>query len=150
MVCYKVLNHQHLPEILQALIQYGSDPFQLDFVPGSAPTARGILATSFVDVPKTFTKETVAALFEETFANAPFIKLVKGRMPETVPVIGTNYVELGWVLDSTESGDGTRTLVVMSALDNLIKGGAGQAIQSMNILFGWDETLGLTDIQPWP
>lgn len=150
MVCYKVLNHQHMPEILQALMEYGSDPFQLDFVPASAPTARGILASSFIDVPGDMTKDKIAKIFEDIYGKCPFIKIIKGRMPETVPVIGTNYVEIGWVLDANPGRDGTRTLVIMTALDNLVKGGAGQAIQSMNLMFGWEETLGLTDIQPWP
>jgi N-acetyl-gamma-glutamyl-phosphate reductase len=145
---YKVLDHQHTPEVIQALRQGGANAFELRFVPVSAPLSRGILVTSFVEVPATETAQSLAALYASSYDSEPFVRFLRDRLPEVVAVSGSNYAEVGFTLG--EPAGGTRTLAVVSATDNLIKGGAGQAIQSMNLMLGLPETLSLEDPGPWP
>ena len=148
---YKVLDHQHTPEILETLAAAGAPDVELRFVPVSAPLSRGILATTFVDVDASETPDSLAALYTDAYAREPFVRFVRDRLPEVVAVSGSNYAEVGFTLGEAESGDaGPRTLVVVSATDNLIKGGAGQAIQNMNLMLGLPETLSLEDSGPWP
>lgn len=145
---YKPLAHQHQPEILQTLRGAGAGPMQLEFVPVSAPLPRGIFATSFVDVPEEVDADRLRAIWTETWANEPFIRVVEDRHPEVVAVSGSNYVEVGFAL--SEPFEGRRSVVCFSALDNLVKGGAGQAIQSFNVMMGFDETLTLKEPGLWP
>jgi len=145
---YKVLEHQHTPEILEALGQAGARGLELRFVPVSAPLSRGILVTSFVEVPAAETAEGLASLFAEQYEREPFVRFVRDRLPEVAAVAGSNHAEVGFTLG--EAAGGTRTLAVVSAADNLIKGGAGQAIQNMNLMLGLPETASLEDPGPWP
>jgi len=146
---YKPLEHQHVPEILQTLEGAGGRELSLEFVPVSAPLPRGIFATSFADVPAATSQEELDALWKETWKGEPFIRVVgKGRQPEVVGVAGGNYVEVGFTLGPV-TGD-VRRVVCFSALDNLVKGGAGQAIQSFNIMMGFDEKLTLAEPGLWP
>jgi N-acetyl-gamma-glutamyl-phosphate/LysW-gamma-L-alpha-aminoadipyl-6-phosphate reductase len=147
---YKPLDHQHVPEILMALQAAGAKNTSLRFVPISAPLVRGMFVTSYLEVPADVTAARVEAAFQESYANEPFVRLVKGRQPEAVAVAGGNHCEVGFQLAAEPSPTGTRTLVVFSALDNLIKGGAGQAIQNMNLALGLPETLSLEDVGSWP
>ncbi len=145
---YKPLKHQHLPEILESLASAGAPDVQLHFVPVSAPLSRGIFATSFVKVDASLTKERVAEAFQSMYANEPFVRVPKSRLPEVVAVSGSNYVEVGFELGPVEGS--VRTLACFSAIDNLIKGGAGQGIQNMNLVLGLDETLTLKDPGGFP
>jgi N-acetyl-gamma-glutamyl-phosphate reductase common form len=147
---YKPLEHQHIPEILQTLrTAGGSQDLSLEFVPVSAPLPRGIFSTSFVDVPASTTQEELDALWKETYAKEPFIRIIGGgRQPEVVGVAGSNYVEVGFTLGPV-TGD-TRRVVCFSTLDNLVKGGAGQAIQSFNVMMGFDERATLAEPGLWP
>lgn len=145
---YKPLSHQHLPEIRETLVQAGARDFSLHFVPVSAPLSRGIFSTSFVRVDAGVTKEKLAELFAATYAGEPFVRVPKKRLPEVVAVSGSAYVEVGFELGPVEGG--TRVLACFSAIDNLIKGGAGQAVQSMNIALGLDEKLSLADAGGYP
>jgi N-acetyl-gamma-glutamyl-phosphate reductase len=144
---YKPLVHQHVPEILQLLASAGAPSLELEFVPVSAPLTRGIFATSFVTVPASLDEAAVADVFG-MYRHELFVRVPNGRLPEVAAVSGSNYVEVGYTLGAAH-GD-SRTLVVMSALDNLIKGGAGQAIQSMNLMLGVDETTTLKDPGGYP
>jgi N-acetyl-gamma-glutamyl-phosphate reductase len=148
---YKPLEHQHVPEIEETLRAAGGERVSeaaLRFVPVSAPLSRGILATSFVEVPASETRESLAALYQRWYGEEPFVRFVEERLPEVAAVAGSNFAEVGFTLG--EARGGTRTLAVQSATDNLIKGGAGQAIQSMNLMLGLPETLSLEDPGPWP
>jgi len=145
---YKVLEHQHTPEILETLAAAGASGVELRFVPVSAPLSRGILVTSFVELPAATTAEELAALYEEAYGREPFVRFVRDRLPEVAAVAGGNYAEVGFTLGAAAGG--TRTLAVVSATDNLIKGGAGQAIQNMNLMLGLPETASLEDPGPWP
>ncbi len=145
---YKPMEHQHLPEIVETLEQAGARGLQLRFVPVSAPLPRGILATSFVELPEEWNGDRLRRLYQETYAGEPFVRVPAKRLPEVAAVSGSNHAEVG-VVAGPASG-GRRTAVLLSALDNLVKGGAGQAIQSMNLALGLPETLSLEDTGPWP
>jgi len=145
---YKVLDHQHTPEILETLAAAGASGVALSFVPVSAPLSRGILATSFVELPADTTAESLNALYADAYAHEPFVRFVRDRLPEVAAVAGSNYAEVGFTLGAPVGA--TRTLAIVSATDNLIKGGAGQAIQNMNLMLGLPETASLEDPGPWP
>jgi LysW-gamma-L-alpha-aminoadipyl-6-phosphate/LysW-L-glutamyl-5-phosphate reductase len=150
---YKLLDHQHTPEIVQTLQDAGRGegkplPFQLQFVPVSAPLSRGILATCFVELPAATSKDDLGRLYQESFAAEPFVRFIEDRPAEVAAVSGSNYAEVSFTLGEPEGE--TRTLAVQAAADNLIKGGAGQAIQNMNLMLGLPETLSLEDPGPWP
>jgi N-acetyl-gamma-glutamyl-phosphate reductase len=145
---YKPMKHQHLPEILESLASAGAPDVALHFVPVSAPLSRGIFATSFVKVAADVTKEQIAEACEAAYAGEPFVRVPKKRLPEVVAVSGSNYAEVGFELGPAEGG--VRTLACFSAIDNLIKGGAGQGIQNMNLLLGLDERTTLLDPGGYP
>ncbi len=145
---YKPLVHQHLPEIQQTLTDQGATGLSLHFVPVSAPLTRGIFATSFVRVDAHMTKERLAEAFHKTYEGARFVRVPVKRLPEVVAVSGSNYAEVGFELGPVEGNE--RTLACFSAIDNLIKGGAGQAVQSMNIALGLEEDATLADAGGFP
>jgi N-acetyl-gamma-glutamyl-phosphate/LysW-gamma-L-alpha-aminoadipyl-6-phosphate reductase len=146
---YKPLEHQHTPEIAQTLEAAGARELTLEFVPISAPLPRGIFATSFAEVASSTSREELDRLWRECWAGEPFVRVVSGdRQPEVAAVAGSNYVEVGFALG--EATGSTRRVVCFSALDNLVKGGAGQAIQSFNVMMGFDERLTLAEPGLWP
>jgi len=145
---YKVLEHQHTPEILETLASAGAPQVALRFVPVSAPLSRGILVTSFVELPADTDDALVAKLYDDAYAREPFVRFVRDRLPEVAAVAGSNYAEVGFTLGAPAGA--SRTLAIVSATDNLIKGGAGQAIQNMNLMLGLPETASLEDPGPWP
>lgn len=148
MKCYKTLTHQHVPEMEQTMSDAGAENFSLDFVPMSAPVSRGMLATSYVELPATTNKEDIDMIFKDHYKNEPFIRLLGKGMPETIAVAGTNFCDIGWVLAGER--DGTKTLAVITVIDNLVKGAAGQAIHNMNLMMGFDEMAGLNEFGVWP
>ncbi len=145
---YKPLEHQHVPEIEQTLADAGAKNAELRFVPVSAPLTRGIFATCFLELPAEIDSKKLASLFDETYAHEPFARRPKSRLPEVVAVAGSNYVEVGFAVGGIAHG--RRTVTCFSAIDNLIKGGAGQAIQNMNLVLGCDEKASLEDVGNWP
>jgi N-acetyl-gamma-glutamyl-phosphate reductase len=145
---YKPLEHQHVPEIAEALAQAGAPGLRLRFVPVSAPLTRGILATGFLELPEAWTQERLEALYREAFRDEPFVRVPRKRLPEVAAVAGSNFAEVGVVAGPAEGG--RRTVTTFGALDNLVKGGAGQAIENMNLMLGLDERASLADPGPWP
>ncbi len=145
---YKPLEHQHIPEVLQTLTLAGGKDLSLEFVPVSAPLPRGIFATSFADVPAATTEAQLKALWKSTYGQEPFIRIIEGRGPEVVSVAASNYVEVGFTLGPVTGN--TRRVVCFSTLDNLVKGGAGQSIQSFNVMMGFEEKLTLAEPGLWP
>jgi len=145
---YKPLEHQHLPEIAETLAQAGARELELRFVPVSAPLARGILATAFVELPDAWTEDRVRRLYEETYAGEPFVRVPRKRLPEVAAVSGSNRAEVGVAVGAPVKG--RRTAALFGATDNLVKGGAGQAIQNMNLMLGLPEKASLEDPGPWP
>jgi N-acetyl-gamma-glutamyl-phosphate reductase len=154
---YKVLDHQHAPEIEQTLAdaakQGGHSPeFSLVFVPVSAPLARGILANTFVELPMDIDGAALDRLYRGTYEGAPFVRVLGGDkvQAEVVAVKGGMWADVSWTLGPVDGITGKRQLVVTSALDNLVKGGAGQAVQSMNLMLGLPETTGIDAVPLWP
>ncbi len=145
---YKPLEHQHVPEIVQALEAAGAKELALRFVPVSAPLGRGIFATAFVELDEGWTEERLLALYREAYAGEPFVRVPRKRLPEVAAVSGSNFAEVG--LSTGPALGGRRTVTLFSAIDNLVKGGAGQAIQNMNLVLGLDERASLADPGPWP
>ena len=112
----------------------------LQFSPHLIPVNRGILTTLYASpVKPTVGSEEVAQCYAKAYAHEPFVRILEGdRLPDTKNVTGTNMIEIAWRLDAR-----TGRLIVMSAIDNIVKGASGQAVQSMNILCGFPETAGL-------
>jgi N-acetyl-gamma-glutamyl-phosphate/LysW-gamma-L-alpha-aminoadipyl-6-phosphate reductase len=146
---YKPLGHQHTPEIEQNLTQAGAEDVVLDFVPVSAPLVRGILTTCYFEVDAAVTSAELTAILRRRYASDRLVRVVDQRLPEVNAVAGSMYCEVA-VTAGDVVRDGRRTVVAHSAIDNLIKGGAGQAIQSMNLMLGCDEYSGLLAPSQWP
>ncbi len=147
---YKTLHHQHRAEIVQTLSHAGADKISLDFVPVSAPLVRGILAVSQLDLPDDLQHEDIEKIYQDYYADHLLTNVrPKGAPAEVVAVTGTAKVEIG--IDTRIDEDtGKRTLCLTSAIDNLIKGGAGQAIQSFNLMTGKPAHFGLDMPGLWP
>ncbi|MFT5519879.1 MAG: N-acetyl-gamma-glutamyl-phosphate reductase common form [Enterobacterales bacterium] len=147
---YKALHHQHRAEIVQTLTNAGASKISLDFVPVSAPLARGILAVSQLDLPENMNENDIQELFEKYYSKHDLITVMpNGASPEVVAVAGTARVEVSINVRIDEL-TGQRTLCCSSAIDNLIKGGAGQAIQCFNLMTGKPAHFGLTAPGLWP
>jgi len=137
---YGVPGHRHLPEIRQGLAQANGAPVGLTFVPHLTPMIRGIHATLYARVNDT--SVDLQALYEAAYADEPFVDVMpQGSHPETRSVKGANTCRLS--VFRPQGGD---TVVILSVIDNLVKGAAGQAVQNMNILFGFDESEGLRHV----
>lgn len=141
---YKVLDHQHTPEVLQFLGDAGSAPSRFEFIPVSAPIVRGILLLALADTTRTVDSKELSGMFAASFSGHPFIKLIADREPECAAIAGTNYVEVRC------RPAGQNRVQVSCALDNLVKGGAGQAVHSLNLMMGFAETAGLDWAGTWP
>ena len=143
---YGAVHHRHTPEIEQALSEQAREPVVINFTPHLAPISRGILATCYAQLCEDTASEQVDASFEQWYANEFFIRLLgRGAYPCTKYVRGSNYCDIAWHVDPR-----TRRVIVFSAIDNLVKGAAGQAIQNMNIMLGMDECTGLDLIPMYP
>jgi N-acetyl-gamma-glutamyl-phosphate reductase len=136
---YGVFGHRHGAEIEQRVaIAGGAQPgHSVNFVPHLMPLDRGILATIYFRVAPGTTEEALASIFERAYAGAPFIRLVGSALPEIKHVAHTNFCDIGWRIDP-----GGR-VVLVSVIDNLLKGASGQAVQNMNVMLGLDEATGL-------
>ncbi len=141
---YGVAGHRHLPEITQGLELYGATPVRLTFVPHLLPMVRGIHATLYADLRDS--DVDLQALYEARYRDEPFVDVLPaGSHPETRSVRGVNLCRLS----VCRPQDGER-VVVLSVIDNLVKGAAGQAVQNMNLMFGLVETAGLDGIAVLP
>ncbi|MEM8601042.1 MAG: N-acetyl-gamma-glutamyl-phosphate reductase [Bacteroidota bacterium] len=130
---YKVLRHQHLPEVEAAL---GVETGRIHFVPTSGPWTRGIWGTAHATLPSGVTQDEVGGWYEDAYADKPLVRFEASTLPELLPVVGTPFCDLGVVVQG-------RHLVVGFALDNLLKGAASQAVQNLNLVCGLPETAGL-------
>jgi N-acetyl-gamma-glutamyl-phosphate reductase len=140
---YGVSGHRHLPEISQGLSSMSAGPVKLTFVPHLTPMIRGIHATLYATLK---TSADLQALFEHTYADEPFVDvLAAGAHPETRSVRGSNHCRIA--VHRPQDGD---TVVVLSVIDNLVKGAAGQAVQNMNLMLGYPETTGLESVPLMP
>lgn len=143
---YKVGNHRHVPEMEQEIGATLGREIAVMFVPHLLPVTRGILTSIFTRPRAGTTEQDVRAAFEASFAKSRFVRILKpGELPELRNVRATNFCELSFVLERR-----TQTLCVLTAIDNLGKGAAGQAVQNLNLMLGFDEAAGLLSAAPLP
>jgi len=141
---YKVGAHRHTPEIVQGLRDLGLEEPTLLFTPHLAPLSRGLLATVYLDVDPALTVECAHGIYRDMYAGEPFVTVhAPGTQPATGHVRGSNRAHMGLVLEPA-----SHTLIVTCAIDNLVKGAAGQAVQCANIVLGYPETEGLDSPVP--
>ena len=151
MKAYGVTNHRHTPEIEEQLGYAAGKEIVVNFTPHLVPMNRGILATEYAALNKKAdgtlpTYEEVKAVYDKYYKNEKFVRVLeKDVCPETKWVEGSNYVDVNFKIDER-----TGRIVMMGALDNLVKGAAGQAVQNMNLLFGFDEAEGLNLVPMFP
>ncbi len=132
---YKPFTHQHVPEIEQELQNVGDWSSELVFMTHSLPVARGIFVSIYAEAKSVLTQEQLLATFADFYQNSFFVRLVQGS-PDINWVKTTNFCDIGFAVREKQ-------VVVFSAIDNLVKGAAGQAVQNMNLMFGLDEKTGL-------
>lgn len=146
MKAYGVATHRHTPEIEEQLGYAAGKQLTLSFTPHLVPMNRGILVTAYASLTAEATQEKIRAAYEKYYGNETFIRVLEpGVCPQTKWVEGSNYVDVNFVLDER-----TNRVILMGALDNLVKGAAGQAVQNMNLLFGLPEEMGLTLVPMFP
>ncbi len=143
---YGVASHRHTPEIEEQLGYASGENVLLNFTPHLVPMNRGILATAYANLKPGVTEEMVRAAYDKYYKEEKFVRVLdKGLCPQTKWVEGSNYVDVNFVIDNR-----TNRVIMMGAIDNLVKGAAGQAVQNMNIMFGLPETEGLNLIPMFP
>jgi N-acetyl-gamma-glutamyl-phosphate reductase len=151
MKAYGVTSHRHTPEIEEQLGYAAGREVLINFTPHLVPMNRGILATEYATLVKKPdgsipTEKEIRAVYESYYGKEKFVRVLpEGSCPETKWVEGSNYVDIGFKIDNR-----TRRIVMMGALDNLVKGAAGQAVQNMNLMFGFDEAEGLQLVPMFP
>ena len=143
---YNVGGHRHTPEIEQALTEFSGESVVLSFTPHLIPMSRGIFSTCYANLKAGVTAAMVDEAFQKLYADEYFIRLLgRGGYPATKNVRGSNFCDLGWHVDERVG-----RVVVLSVIDNLVKGAAGQAVQNFNIMSGFDEKLGLENVPLYP
>ena len=143
---YGVATHWHTPEIEEQLGYAAGEKVVLNFTPHLVPMNRGILATEYAKLTKDVSWEDVKAVYDKYYASEKFVRVLDQDVcPETKWVEGSNYVDIGFKIDPR-----TNRIIMMGAIDNLVKGAAGQAVQNMNLMFGLDEGEGLDLVPMFP
>jgi N-acetyl-gamma-glutamyl-phosphate reductase len=142
---YKVTAHRHNPEMNAILSSQAGEAVSITFVPHLVPMTRGMLTTIYAKPVSGLDLQDIDHCYAAAYSRSPFIRLCpRNTLPNTLHVRGTNYCDIGYRLDEHNC-----VLVIISAIDNLVKGAAGQAVQNMNIMLGFEETAGLRNV-PYP
>lgn len=143
---YKVGEHRHTPEIEQELTKLAGQDITISFTPHLLPVSRGIFSTIYSSLAKKRSQKEIDSLYDDYYAGEPFVRVCKpGAVPATQNVRGSNFCDVGVKVDPR-----TGRIVVLSVIDNLVKGAAGQAIQNMNLVYGFEENLGLEIVPLFP
>lgn len=143
---YGVATHRHTPEIEEQLGYAAGKEIRLNFTPHLVPMNRGILVTAYASLSKETSYEEVKAAYDKYYAKERFVRVLeKDVTPQTKWVEGSNYVDVNFKIDPR-----TKRIIMMGAMDNLVKGAAGQAVQNMNLMFGLDEAEGLCQVPMFP
>ena len=143
---YGVASHRHTPEIEEQLSYASGEEVLLNFTPHLVPMNRGILITAYATLKKDVTYEEVKVVYDKYYANEKFVRVLeKDVCPQTKWVEGSNYVDVNFKIDPR-----TKRIIMMGAMDNLVKGAAGQAVQNMNLMFGLKESEGLELVPMFP
>ena len=138
--------HRHTPEIEEQLSYAAGKPVTISFTPHLVPMNRGILVTAYASLAKDVTEEEIRAAYEKYYKNEYFVRLLEpGVVPQTRWVEGSNFADVNFKLDPR-----TKRVVMMGAIDNMVKGAAGQAVQNMNLMFGLPENTGLKQVPLFP
>ncbi len=135
---YNVAAHRHSPEIEQEVAALAGGPMTVTFTPHLIPMTRGILATVYLRLAHAMTTAEAEGILMEAYAKEPFVRVLPGGLPQTKATVGSNYCDVAVRVDAR-----AHLLIVMAAIDNLVKGASGQAIQNMNIMCGFPERMGL-------
>lgn len=143
---YSVASHRHTPEIEQTLSALVGEKVVVNFTPHLLPVNRGILSTCYATLSRSIDILSVQKMYESFYHDKPFVRVLPiGQLPNVAYVKGSNYADIGFVVDER-----TQRIIVVSAIDNLVKGAAGQAIQNMNIMLGLPEEMGLSVVPLFP
>lgn len=143
---YGVATHRHTPEIEEQLSYASGEEVKLNFTPHLIPMNRGILITAYASLKKEISYEEMKNVYDKYYADEKFVRVLdKDVCPETRWVEGSNYVDVNFKIDTR-----TNRVIMMGAMDNLVKGAAGQAVQNMNLMFGFPETEGLIQVPMFP
>ncbi|MBQ3664838.1 MAG: N-acetyl-gamma-glutamyl-phosphate reductase [Lachnospiraceae bacterium] len=143
---YGVATHRHTPEIEEQLSYAAGEQVLINFTPHLVPMNRGILITAYASLKKNVSYEEVKAIYDQYYDKEKFVRVLdKDVCPETRWVEGSNYVDVNFKIDER-----TNRIIMMGAMDNLVKGAAGQAVQNMNLMFGFDEAEGLLQVPMFP
>ena len=136
---YKINHHQHTPEIEQELSRISGRPVTVTFTPHVVPMTRGIMCTIYTQLKEKLSEDEIIAAYREYYSGRKFVRIrERGKWPATKEVWGSNYCDIGFSIDERPMG-----LTIVSVIDNLVKGAAGQAVQNLNLMMGWDEDTGL-------
>jgi len=138
---YKVANHRHRSEIEEKLSLAQEDEVEVTFTPHLLPVKRGILATIYADLTVDKTTEELIHYYNQFYDGTNFVRVLDDKLPQLKYVAGSNYCDIGVKVDQDR-----QQVIIISAIDNLVKGSAGQAIQNLNLMCGWDEDIGLEQI----
>lgn len=140
MKAYKIATHRHTSEIEQELSKFASKNIMVSFTPHLVPLKRGILATIYANLTKDVTDEEIYNMYKEIYKGEQFVRVYEpGKLPETNHVAGSNFIDIGFKVDKR-----LKRVIITSAIDNIVKGAAGQAVQNMNIMFGLNEAEGIS------
>jgi N-acetyl-gamma-glutamyl-phosphate reductase len=143
---YGIATHRHTPEIEQEISLIAKKNITVNFTPHLLPVSRGILTTIYASLIKNTDTKEMLDMFKKTFVNEPFVKVFdENILPNINSVKGTNFCEIGLKVNTR-----TNTLIIVSAIDNLVKGAAGQAVQNMNLIMGFNEDEGLKELSVFP
>lgn len=143
---YKLGSHKHIPEIEQYLSELTHSNIKVTFTPHLIPMTRGILTTIYVDLSSDVSNQYIHQLFEKTYEDKPFVRIRQlGEFPKTKEVLGSNYCDIGIYVDEERN-----KAIIVSVIDNLVKGASGQAIQNLNKLYGFKENEGLDLLPVYP
>lgn len=136
---YGVASHRHTPEMEQEFSAIAGEPVQITFTPHLVPMVRGIFTTAYAKLKEPMSNSEVHALYAEDYANEPFVRVLDiGELPRVKAVVGSNFCDVAVVVDER-----TQRVIVLSVIDNLVKGASGNAVQCFNLMFGLDERAGL-------
>ncbi|WP_068777465.1 N-acetyl-gamma-glutamyl-phosphate reductase [Paenibacillus sp. FJAT-26967] len=143
---YKLNRHQHIPEIEQVLSDAAGQPVTMTFSTHLVPMTRGIMATCYAQLRGEHDAQAFIDLYRQYYEGRKFVRIrEQGKLPATKEVWGSNYCDIGFAVDER-----TNRVTVISVIDNVVKGAAGQAIQNLNLMMGWDETAGLNFTPVYP
>ncbi|MCX7770765.1 MAG: N-acetyl-gamma-glutamyl-phosphate reductase [Proteobacteria bacterium] len=142
---YNVTVHRHQPEIAEQASFFAKSPVDIIFTPHLLPIKRGILSTIYVNMKGNFEEKEIYNIYKQYYSKERFIRIFEEDLPTIESVVGSNFCDIGFKVEKN-----TKTIIIISTIDNLIKGASGQAIQNMNIMFGFPEESSLENIPLFP